>query len=240
MGTRFALAVALAGIVATVVGAQAGAALKQAQPTDYLVLYAEGASTASARLAVQAAGGTIVKENTAIGVATVRSQNVGFLSAVLRQPALAGAARNVPIGQGAPLLRPKDRNDETGEQAVSQGNGGGGNQHGEHTRTGDPLAGLQWNMAMIHATVDGSYQNQRGDRRVLVGILDTGIDASHPDIAPNVNAALSRNFTTDIPLIDGPCEDEPDHSCSDPTRSSSNGRSSKQPTARSTTRPSAA
>jgi subtilisin family serine protease len=51
---------------------------------------------------------------------------------------------------------------------------------------------------------------------VLVGILDTGIDASHPDLRANFNHRLSRNFTTDIPLIDGPCEDEPDHSCSDP------------------------
>ena len=29
--------------------------------------------------------------------------------------------------------------------------------------------------------------------------------ASHPDLAPNFNARLSRNFTTDIPLIDGDC-----------------------------------
>ena len=29
--------------------------------------------------------------------------------------------------------------------------------------------------------------------------------ASHPDLAPNFNAQLSRNFTTDIPLIDGAC-----------------------------------
>ena len=51
---------------------------------------------------------------------------------------------------------------------------------------------------------------------VLVGIIDTGIDASHPDIAANFSAALSRNFTTDIPLVDGPCGDEPDGSCNDP------------------------
>ena len=31
-------------------------------------------------------------------------------------------------------------------------------------------------------------------------IIDTGIDGTHPDIAPNFNAALSRNFTTDIPV----------------------------------------
>ena len=51
---------------------------------------------------------------------------------------------------------------------------------------------------------------------MLVGIIDTGIDGSHPDIAPNFDSRLSRNFTTDIELIDGPCADEPDASCDDP------------------------
>ena len=32
-----------------------------------------------------------------------------------------------------------------------------------------------------------------------VGIIDTGVDGTHPDIAPNFDAALSRNFTVDIP-----------------------------------------
>jgi lantibiotic leader peptide-processing serine protease len=68
----------------------------------------------------------------------------------------------------------------------------------------------------VEEKVEGSYATQPGDPRVLVGIIDTGIDASHPDLNDNVNTSLSRNFTTDIPLIDGPCEEEPDASCSDP------------------------
>jgi subtilisin family serine protease len=71
-------------------------------------------------------------------------------------------------------------------------------------------------MQMIRATPQGSYAVQPGDKRVLVGVIDTGIDGSHPDIAPNFNRALSRNFTVDIPLVDGPCDQEPDHSCTDP------------------------
>jgi subtilisin family serine protease len=43
-------------------------------------------------------------------------------------------------------------------------------------------------------------------RGVKVGIIDTGVDASHPDLARNFNGALSRNFTIDIPSVDGPCE----------------------------------
>jgi subtilisin family serine protease len=37
-------------------------------------------------------------------------------------------------------------------------------------------------------------------------VLDSGIDGSHPDIAANFNKKLSRNFVTDIPDLDGPCE----------------------------------
>ena len=37
----------------------------------------------------------------------------------------------------------------------------------------------------IHATSDGSYAVEQGDKRVLVGIIDTGVDGTHPDIAPN-------------------------------------------------------
>ena len=59
---------------------------------------------------------------------------------------------------------------------------------------------------MIGATAQGSYRKQPGSKKVRVGIIDTGIDASHPDIAPNFDADLSRNFVTDMPDIDGPCE----------------------------------
>ncbi len=87
----------------------------------------------------------------------------------------------------------------------------------------EPLADLQWDMAMIHATADGSYRKQLGSNKVLVGVIDTGIDGSHPDIKPNFNRSLSRNFTTDIELVDGPCADEPDHSCEDPPDVDENG-----------------
>jgi subtilisin family serine protease len=50
---------------------------------------------------------------------------------------------------------------------------------------------------MIGATVDGSYAEEQGSRKVRVGIIDTGIDGTHPDIRPNFSYALSRNFTTD-------------------------------------------
>ena len=80
-------------------------------------------------------------------------------------------------------------------------------------------------MKQIGATADGSQRYEQG-KGVRVGIIDTGVDGTHPDIAPNFDAALSRNFTTDIPVdangaeIDGPCEHP---SCVDPPNDDDNG-----------------
>ena len=75
-------------------------------------------------------------------------------------------------------------------------------------------------MRMVNATTSGSYRVDQGSHEVLVGIMDTGIDGSHPDLAANFNRRLSRNFTTDIPLVDGPCEHP---SCVDPADEDDDG-----------------
>ncbi|MBX6342228.1 MAG: S8 family serine peptidase, partial [Thermomicrobiaceae bacterium] len=177
--------------------------------TEYVVVYADGVSLQAARAAVTALGATIVKENVAVGVATVKTSNPNFLRAVGSQRALAGAARNRIIG----YVPPEARVDRFALEKSAQAAEGGATAADAATTAAaarapqaEPLASLQWDMQMIHATPDGSYAKQRGDRRVLVGVIDTGIDASHPDIAPNFNRRLSRNFTIDIPEVDGPCE----------------------------------
>jgi subtilisin family serine protease len=180
---------------------------------EYVVLYAAGASTEDAKAAIAEAGGTVVSENLAIGMAVVRSSQAGFISLVSAHEAVAGAARNRIIGH-VPAIKPQiDEERLAGERAARSGLVA---EVPAPARGAEPLASLQWDMAMVGAAVDGSYAVQQGNSRVLVGIIDTGIDASHPDIGPNFDAALSRNFTTDIPEIDGPCEEEPDASCSDP------------------------
>ena len=81
---------------------------------------------------------------------------------------------------------------------------------------------------MIGATPEQAHARQQGEG-VQVGIIDTGVEGSHPDIAPNFNAELSRNFTFDIPkapngeTVDGPCEEEADKSCSDAPDADDNG-----------------
>ena len=217
MRSLFVVAVMVATLVLGVV-VPASAADPVTQKREYVVLYRDPVALAAARLAVRRAGGTIIRENARIGVATVSSTNANFVTNALRQGALAGAARSRPIGQ-APDVRPKQKDIErltTAERAAvtaAASAAGAGPRVATRRPAAEPLAGLQWDMALIHATVDGSYRKEPGDKRVRVGIIDTGIDGTHPDIAPNFNAALSRNFTTDIPAIDGPCEFA---SCVDP------------------------
>jgi lantibiotic leader peptide-processing serine protease len=184
---------------------------------SYIVVYRAGTSLDAAHAAVRAAGGTLVHENTDIGVATAASRYDDFVTRVAGQAALEGAARNRPIAWTASGHRPTFRELEelsTAEraQAVVRSKKAG---RASHVRV-EPLSPLQWDMKQIHATASGSYGVERGSRKVLVGIIDTGIDGSHPDIKPNFNKKLSRNFTTDIPIIDGSCASDPDGSCKDP------------------------
>ncbi|HEU0132098.1 MAG TPA: S8 family serine peptidase [Mycobacteriales bacterium] len=198
--------VATFGLAATVPqSAGAGGAT-----SEFAVLYASGVSPSAAHAAIERAGGTIVRENAAVGLATVRTNRTDFASAVSRESALYGAARNAPIGYAPDDAATARATVEQEGRAPGQGpRARSGGQSGT-----DPLAAQQWDMDMIHAPA--AHAVQAGDHRVLVGVIDTGIDGSHPDIAPNFDRADSRNFTTDVPVIDGACADDPDGSCSDP------------------------
>ena len=211
-----AVALAAAAMIGSLaVGTEAGS---DGRPTKYAILYSPNA-TPALKAAVRRAGGKVLRANGRIGVATVVSADPRFRNRVQAARVVQGIARNIPIGRTKPQLRPKlspeqlraFRRSVEGKKAATRGSFG----YQSHDDD-EPLASKQWDMRMIHATPAGSYHVEKGSKRTLVGIIDTGVDGKHPDIAPNFDSGLSRNFTTDIPVIDGPCADEPDASCSDP------------------------
>jgi lantibiotic leader peptide-processing serine protease len=186
---------------------------------EYVVAYADGASAAAAKAAIKAAGGTVVRENAQVGVATVKSSNPAFMAAVGRQSALVGAARNRPIGKipsGGRAAKEDVERLTAAERAAAKAS----SKRAGRAPDQEPLADRQWDMRMIDATPSGSYRVNQGRRGVMVGIIDSGIDGNHPDLRSNFNRDLSRNFVTDIPLIDGPCEVP---SCVDPVDVDDNG-----------------
>jgi len=213
LSSAVTLSVVAATLVATQSASSADSTVATAAATrDYVVLYERGTSEADARAAIRAAGGTVVSSNTEVGYALVRSADAGFAAAADAAPALVGAARNRSIGKAPAEVRADAADVErlTAAERAAAPKGGAALKKGG---TGDPLSPLQWDMAAIGATTTGSYAVEKGSKKVTVGIIDTGVDGSHPDIAPNFDGRLSRNFTKDMPDIDGACEVA---SCVDP------------------------
>ena len=60
------------------------------------------------------------------------------------------------------------------------------------TPSSEPLAVCQWDMALIDATA--SARSRATGEGVTIGILDSGVDPTHPDIAPNLDLARSCSF----------------------------------------------
>ncbi|HUR74535.1 MAG TPA: S8 family serine peptidase [Sporichthya sp.] len=202
-------------------------------PVEYVTLFAGTASKArtEARAAIAAAGGQVLRENDAIGTALVRSDRTDFATLVRRTGAVLGAVPNQAIGHAPDLVRtrdlverlsPADRAAATKKfRTAAPPSSHPAADHSAAALAGaEPLADRQWDMQMIGATPTGSYASGRGDNRVRVGIMDTGVDGSHPDLAPNFDPQLSKNFTTDIPDADGPCEVT---TCQDPADVDDNG-----------------
>jgi len=158
-----ALAVGLIG-TAAVPAAAAG------PDTTYLVLAPQGKSTAKAAARVAAAGGTVVAAYDQIGVLVARSTNASFQTSVAGAGVDAVASTN---GLGTTLID-DDIVEASGTAAVAASG----------DPTAEPLWGSQWDMAQID--VPAAHAITTGDPSVVVGVLDSGIDATHPDLATQV------------------------------------------------------
>jgi len=202
-----AAAAAAAVALATALVVPATAATATAAPsatTRFVVLGADGATRAASLAAITRAGGRVVAENKAVAAYTVEA-GAGFETAAATQGALAGAVPDRVIGRAPAGPVRFDPNAEPAAARAARAKAGPARIRAvPRATTAEPLSGLQWDMKMIKA--DQANKTDKGSRKVKIGIIDSGIDATNPDLAPNVDLNLSRNFVTDIPAIDGPCE----------------------------------
>ena len=172
------------------------------------------ATLGATEAAVVAAGGTVVTRNQAVDMLTVTTTSAAFAATVSGSAGVAGVARNRSIGS-APKVDSVERDTSAATQSASLTTAPAAG-----TGAGETYSSLQWDLNLIGATATGSYAKQQGKRGVTVGIIDTGIEGKHPDLRANFNKALSRNFVTDIPSLDGPCEHS---SCVDPVDEDDDG-----------------
>lgn len=146
-------------------------------PLRYIVVFDAGTSPRQARDEINRACGTQTEYYPQIAVAVATSAEPEFRQRVGPDKAFsAQAARRAHTG-------------------------GGGRQQQRLTRdrraTTD-RTGEQWDMRMInaHRARDAGV---RGDDDVVVGVLDSGIDATHPDLADSVDPHLSADCLTGTP-----------------------------------------
>jgi len=180
-----AVLVSVGLLVATVSVAAAVPASASAQGgnSTYIVLYRAGASSADAAATVGNAGGTLVANYSQIGVVIARSSNPNFASAVQQDNKVAGAASTAGFATQVRDVTDNSNSGPVGPPIPAPGS--------------DSLSGLQWDMDQINAPE--AHAINGGSPNVVVGDIDTGLDPTHPDLAPNVDAADSASCVSGAP-----------------------------------------
>lgn len=211
-----ALATSALGGLAATAGAAPTVAATQNEARTYQVLAVKGVSADQLSSRLTDAGATVTRQNDAIGLVTVTSTDANFAAAARAIDGVRAAAADRSIGWAPTGVKAKPDPVEK-EHVFDKSRANGSTKEVAPPEGGDPLDGFLWGHEMVQAFEARGVET--GDK-VRVGILDTGVDGSHLDLAPNFNSELSRNFTTDIVGVDGPCEYA---SCEDPGDVDDNG-----------------
>ncbi|MBO0980286.1 S8 family serine peptidase [Microbacterium sp. SD291] len=135
---------------------------------SYLVVGQNGASTVRAQERVAAAGGTVVAAYDQIGVLVVRSTASDFAARV-------GGGLQVASTEGLGTTLIDDDETVSVDSATVEATG---------DPTGEPLWSQQWDMTQID--VEQAHAITTGDSSVVVGVLDSGISSTHPDLATQI------------------------------------------------------
>lgn len=176
---QFRSFIAIALLVSSTAPGSAGLHAADVAPTTYILTAAESSLPPGLNDDVIAAGGTITRWLPEIGVAVVTSSDAAFAPAAASIFGVRSVIRDFALPLGVPAALPTS----AVQPAMSED---------------DSLFAMQWALDAIDAP-EAWALGARG-AGVRVAVLDSGIDAGHPDLAPNLNLALSTSFIPGVGL----------------------------------------
>ncbi|MGW7450481.1 S8 family serine peptidase [Streptomyces sp. NPDC054787] len=143
------------------------------------------ATVTAAKKAIERAGGTVVTAYEEIGVVVAHSQNPDFAKQLRAQRGLfvsVGATRTAP-------MQAVQTTEEGATQRLSEADAAKAAAQAQEGQ--EPLESNQWDLRTIKA--DEAHKINDGSQDVTVGVIDTGVDDTHPDLAPNFSKEQSAN-----------------------------------------------
>lgn len=203
MRNKTFLSLAVLGLVAILItgctsllAPKEGLSPMSANPTgkNYIVVFSETKLPQDFDQEMLTAGGRVKTKFSEIGAAVVTAESPSFVTDASTINGVQYVLPDVKLD----WLPPEDY-----VKAISTDQTGPVQSGATTSSIGDDepfFNSYQWSMTAIDAP--GAWDAGYTGAGVRVAVLDSGIDYTHPDLAPNVNTALSTSFVPYEPYID--------------------------------------
>jgi len=169
---------------AVIIGLSIVPAEAQSRAKRYIVVSkSDSAVTSGVLTQIQRAKGRVVRDLSAMGLISVTSDNPDFARSI---PDALAVAPDMQVSAPRPhVVTGPTIAQQNALQRVPE----------PPNAQGDPLLNLEWGITAVDA--QNGWARGRTGKGVLVAVLDEGVDATHPDLAPNVRGDLSTSFAED-------------------------------------------